>query len=153
MMSKKISTTLLFVFLFLSLAFAQKGSRHKEIIKKRIEYLKPKLDLTVGQSQVFWPLYNEYQEKKSALSKTIIEKFGDYKKDIPHTEEEYRKAVNGIMENKVKQNELMTQYYTQYLEVIGPEKVYYLYQYEDQFNKLLLRKLKESSRGKDKNHP
>lgn len=150
-MRKKAATTVLFVLLFLSLAFSQKGNRHAEIIKKRVEYLIPKLDLTVEQSQVFWPLYNEYQKKKAALSRDIRARFGDYKKETPHTEEEYQKAVAGMMENKIKQNELITQYNTKYLAVLGAKKVYYLYQYEDQFNKSLLRQLKESTKGNYKN--
>lgn len=139
------------MFLFLSLAFSQKGNRHDEIIKKRVEYLIPKLDLTIEESQAFWPLYNEYQKKKSALAGEIRERFGDYKKAAPQTEVEYRKAVAGMIENKIKQNELIIKYNTKYLEVLGAEKVYYLYQYEDNFNKFLLRQLKENTKGNSKN--
>ncbi|GAB5553159.1 MAG: hypothetical protein Sapg2KO_27500 [Saprospiraceae bacterium] len=148
MMRKKAFTTILCFLLFLSLAFSQKGNRRNEIIKKRVEYLIPRLDLTIEESQAFWPLYNEYQKKKSELSRTIGERFGDYKKEAPRTEEEYRKALAGMMENKIKQNELLTQYNIKYLEVLTPKKVYHLYQCEEQFNKFLLRQLKESTKGK-----
>lgn len=150
-MRKKAATTILIVFLFLSLAFSQKNNRHDEINKKRVEYLISKLDLTVEESQSFWPLYNEYQKKKSALSSAIKERFGDYKKATPHTEEEYRKAVAGMMEHKTKQNELITQYNAKYLAVLSAEKVFYLYQYEDKFNKSLLRQLKEGTKRNQKN--
>ncbi len=150
-MRNKTTATILCLFLFLTLGFSQKSNRHDEINKKRVEYLISKLDLTVVESQAFWPLYNEYQKKKSALSREIKERFGDYKKTVPNTEEGYRKAVSGMMENKTKQNELITQYNAKYLAVLSAEKVFYLYQYEDKFNKSLLRQLKEGGKRNQKN--
>jgi hypothetical protein len=122
---------------------AQKPDNYKMLQQKRVEFLIVKLNLTVEESQKFWPLYNEYYEKKHELSIENRARFGDHEHLSQGTEEEYMKALNGLFDYKTKQEQLFQTYYRKYLLILSAEKVYQLYRYEEEFNKILLKQLKE----------
>jgi hypothetical protein len=129
---------------------AQKQDNYKMLQQKRVEFLITKLNLTVEESQKFWPLYNEYYEKKHDLSIENRSRFGDHEHLSQGTEEDYLKALNGIFDYKTKQEQLFQTYYNKYLQVLSAEKVYQLYRYEEEFNKMLLRQLKDPEPRKKK---
>ncbi len=142
---KTIKLTIL-IFLLTGLTsgvLAQKPDNYKMLQQKRVEFLIIKLNLTVEESQKFWPLYNEYYEKKHELSIENRARFGDHEHLSQGTEEEYLKALNGLFDYKTKQEQLFQTYYKKYLLILSAEKVYQLYRYEEEFNKILLRQLKE----------
>lgn len=129
---------------------AQKQDNYKMLQQKRVEFLITKLNLTVEESQKFWPLYNEYYEKKHDLSIENRARFGDHEHLLQGTEEDYLKALNGLFDYKTKQEQLFQTYYKKYLQVLSAEKVYQLYRYEEDFNKMLLRQLKDPEPRKKK---
>ncbi len=129
---------------------AQKQDNYKMLQQKRVEFLITKLNLTVEESQKFWPLYNEYYEKKHDLSIENRVRFGDHEHLLQGTEEDYLKALNGLFDYKTKQEQLFQTYYKKYLQVLSAEKVYQLYRYEEDFNKMLLRQLKDPEPRKKK---
>ena len=59
------------------------------------------------------------------------------------TEKDFLNAINGILDYKEKQAQLTNTYYQQYLQILSAEKVYKLYQLEEEFNKILLKQLKD----------
>ena len=62
--------TIAIAVLFCSIATAQpreKRDRDERIESMRIAYITDRLDLSPTESQQFWPLYNELQDKKRAL--------------------------------------------------------------------------------------
>jgi hypothetical protein len=142
---KRIQLTLAFILLaagFTTLS-AQKQDNYKLLQQKRVEFLIQKMDLTVGESQKFWPLFNEYYEKRHELSVENRAKYGDQEMDPKITEKDFLNAINGILDYKEKQAQLTNTYYQQYLQILSAEKVYKLYQLEEEFNKILLKQLKD----------
>jgi len=149
-----------FIYLILLVCFttaavySQKGG-HEYIQQKRVEYLTVNMDLSVEESQKFWPVYNEFSKKKTDLSESYKEKYGDFKKFEGAGEEDFKKALEGMVENRISQAELMKQYNAKYLQVLPAEKVYQLYRLEEEFNKNLMRQLRkpppEQKKGKGKN--
>jgi hypothetical protein len=122
---------------------AQKPDNYKMLQQKRVEYLIVKLNLTVEESQKFWPLYNEFYEKKHELSIENRARFGDHEHLSQGTEVDYMKALNGLFDYKTKQEQLFQTYYKKYLLVLSAEKVYQLYRFEEEFNKILLKQLQD----------
>jgi hypothetical protein len=149
---KTIKLVLLVFLLFCKIQpiSAQKQDNYKMLQQKRVEFLITKLNLTVEESQKFWPLYNEYYERKHDLSIENRARFGDHEHLSQGTEEDYLKALNGLFDYKTKQEQLFQTYYKKYLQVLSAEKVYQLYRYEEEFNKMLLRQLQDPEPRKKK---
>lgn len=88
---KKITLLLLFGFFSISV-FAQRPDRpnREQLEAARIAFMTTRLDLTPDQAQVFWPIYNEFnQERNNKLRK--ISKLSDDKTDI--SEEEAKSLI------------------------------------------------------------
>lgn len=127
--------------------FAQRVS-YKEITEKRIEYIAPRLNLTATESEKFWPIFREFYEQRELIARKskLRNKQSDEKR--PQTEEEYINAINFMIDNKIDQTTLMKEYMKKYLEVLPAEKVYRLYQLDEEFNKFLLDQLKGQGQGR-----
>jgi len=121
---------------------AQKGG-YEYIQQKRVKFLVLNLDLSIEESQQFWPVYNEYSAKKAELSESYKKDYGDFKKFEGATEEEHRRVVEGMIENRISQAALLKTYTTRYLEVLSAKKVYRLFTLEEEFNKNLMKQLRK----------
>ena len=145
MKTLKIYLLVLLMIAGITTASAQRQDNYQLLQQKRVEFLISKMNLSVEESQKFWPLFNEYYEKRQELSIKNREQFGDHEHLSQGTEEDYLKALNGLFDYKIKQAQLVETYYKKYLEILSAEKVYQLYRYEEEFNKALLQQLKDTS--------
>lgn len=133
------------VLFLLSLITAQaQRLTYREITEKRIEYIAPRLNLTSGESEKFWPIFREFYEQREQIARKTKQRNKQFDDKAPTSDEDYINAINFMIENKADQVNLMKDYLKKYLEVIPAEKVYRLYQLDEDFNKFLLNKLKES---------
>jgi hypothetical protein len=143
---------LTFTVLFMVLLMAANAQRlgYKEITEKRIEYIAPRLNLTASESEKFWPIFREFHEQREQIAKNskIRNKQSDEKR--PETEEEFLNAINFMIDNKIDQTTLMKDFNKKYLAVLSAEKVYRLYQLDEDFNKFLLNQLKDGGPGRRK---
>ena len=66
----KINKTFLLLVLSTTTAFyGQRKENHKKIKSLKVAFITEKLDLSSAEAQTFWPIYNDYQEKRAALLK------------------------------------------------------------------------------------
>jgi hypothetical protein len=140
----KIFEVVLFLLIGSSV-FAQRIS-YKEITEKRIEYISPRLNLTATESEKFWPIFREFYEQREQIAKKSKLRNKQLDGVKPSTEEEYVNAINFMIDNKIDQTTLMKDFMKKYLEVLPAEKVYRLYQLDEEFNKFLLDQLKGQGR-------
>lgn len=134
----KLSIILLLLFSGFLLR-AQTG--YQEITKKRINYLAPKLSLTPEEAQQFWPLFKEYHKKREVATskRKVLKSFPQQLSD-----DEYLEMANDYIEAKTQQAKLLEEYHKKYLEVLPPKKVLELYRLDEEFNKKLLKQIKEA---------
>jgi hypothetical protein len=135
---------------FILLVFSVNAQRigYNEITEKRIEFISSRLNLNAQESEKFWPVFRQFYEQREQIakkSKLKNKQTGDSK---PSTEEEFINAINFMIDNKIDQTMLMKEYTKKYLEMLPAEKVYRLYQLDEEFNKYLLDQIKESGKGK-----
>ena len=135
-----------FTVLFLMSLVTAQAQRltYREITEKRIEYIAPRLNLTTSESEKFWPIFREFYEQREQIARKTKQRNKQFDDKAPSSDEDYINAINFMIENKADQVNLMKEYLKKYLEVISAEKVYRLYQLDEDFNKFLLNKLKES---------
>jgi len=66
----KINKTFLLLVLCTTTAFyGQRKENHEKIKSLKVAFITEKLDLSSVEAQTFWPIYNDYQEKRAALRK------------------------------------------------------------------------------------
>jgi len=142
---------LLFIALVISTAgFAQQKPKQKtkeEIEALRVAYITKKLNLTSAEAQTFWPVYNEYTQKRETLRKEHKEKIKKYKAAVDEmTDAEAQEYIEAEMTFRQKDLDLQKDLYKKLKGVLPAKKIVLLAKAEEEFKKLLL----EGLGGNDK---
>ncbi len=121
---------------------AQKRNGKEKIEAARIAMITKKLGLSPDQAEKFWPLYNEYKEKRKDIRKEFNNKRKDF--DASNASEEQRKSMLKLGHNfKQRQLDLERKYSDRLLNVISSKQALQLRRSEEQFRQMLLKKLQE----------
>ncbi|GAA4383121.1 hypothetical protein GCM10023186_24010 [Hymenobacter koreensis] len=116
------------------------GPRSERLEAARVAYITEKLALSTEQSQRFWPLYNEFTDKRRDLRKQVRGEMRN--QDITAmSDKELRESMN--KQFTMRQNELNLEkdYLDKFQKVITLRQVALLYQAERDFTKELLKRL------------
>ena len=123
---------------------AQETSKNEKIEAMKVGFITNKLELSAKEAQLFWPLYNEYNQKIDKLRKTKKSDFDDLKnKGENPTDKEISIFMDEVFATRQKELDLQKEYFDKYAKVLPLKKVALLYQAENQFKRELLRKIKE----------
>jgi hypothetical protein len=135
---KKIVYILVFVLTSFA-SFAQAGKREK-IEALRVAFITQQLNITADESQKFWPVYNEYQDKVKAARKEF--------KAVPTTfatDKEAQDFLDAELLFKQRELSLYKEYYDKFKKILPLKKVALLRQAEEDFKKELLKQLQGKS--------
>lgn len=147
--------TFLLSFIILIPAIAQdevelpKDTKAREkIIAARIAYITEKLNLTPSEAEKFWPIYNEFDQKR----KEIRTEAKDLRKNPDPTksaEENQKVALAQQHEFKQKELNLEKDYSNRLLNVVSAQKVMTLPRAERDFRTLLLKRMQQQQALKE----
>lgn len=121
--------------------------RKDRIEAQKVSYITNEISLTTEEAQKFWPVYNEYQQKKRELQQTKRSYMMQYRQSVNASENEIEGFVDGYIDSQLKEAELLKEYHEKYKTVLPIEKVINLYQAEFQFKQFLLRQIKGQGAG------
>lgn len=84
---------LFIVFFFTSLSIAGYGQKNNQLDKEKLEaarvaFITNRLSLSPDQATKFWPLYNEYQEKRNTMMREMRQISKQGEKEITNAEAE-----------------------------------------------------------------
>lgn len=113
---------------------------------EKVAFITEKLDLTVEEAQKFWPLYNEYQNKRDELIKS--KRFENGRGHQNMSSEEMEKLVDDRIEQELKLAELKLEFHKKVKKVIPIEKVVRLYRAENEFMNHMLNRIREQGPGR-----
>jgi hypothetical protein len=119
-------------------------SEKKELIySHKIAFITDKLALTPQEAQAFWPVYNEYEDKRETLQKDMFKDSGldDINVDALTDEEATRIADDQIIKAQ-KLLDLRKEYHSKFKGILPPKKVLMLYHAEREFQHELLKKIR-----------
>ena len=121
-----------------------KSDKKEQIASFRVAFITKELDLSSKEAQLFWPVYNEYQDKLEALRKSRRK---ENKKLAPEsmTDIEAEQFIENETEFKVNEANLQKQYYTRFKQSLPIKKVALLIKAEDDFKRELLKQLKDKN--------
>jgi len=142
---KTIHINLLFLSFFLTsgLSMYAQGAREK-IQAHKIAFLTQKLNLNVQEAQIFWPVYNELQQKQAKINKAKRERMRNFSERMSSmSDQELEKLADEQINDDLKLAKLKLEYHQKFKKVLSIKKLIRLYKAERNFKNNLLKKLKE----------
>jgi len=139
-----MKTYLIVLFSIISIiAFAQRHGRgdhqnHEKVESTKIAYITGRINLSVEQSQKFWPIYNEYSEKRWNSRKQFM-KFVDSNDEI--SEDMAQTNFKKYFEMRAEELELEKKYFEKFTSILSYKQLSELYAAEREFNKTLMKRL------------
>ncbi|MFA0964736.1 Spy/CpxP family protein refolding chaperone [Roseivirga sp. BDSF3-8] len=129
-------------------AYSQRGSgEYREKLEAaRIAIITEKLSLSPEQAQRFWPIFNEFDDKRKGLRRNMAEarrnlQIGDL------SEAEADKLLDEWKAHRMAEVKLETEYMERFREVLSARQVLALISVEDELRRRLLRRLNERRGG------
>jgi Spy/CpxP family protein refolding chaperone len=127
-----------------SQSYAQRRSEDeiKKIQDAKVAIITNRLNLTSEQATGFWPVYNEYAQKRRdihrAQRKIINEKRAEGK-----TDDQVLENLKEVQDLRQRELDLEKEYQNRFLRVITASQVVELYKAERTFNDMLIQRLKQ----------
>lgn len=151
-MKKLIPIVLL---LFSISIFAQGGRKEmqEKIKAQKVAFITEKLSLTTEEAQEFWPIYNAFEAKVEKIKSEDLRdiKMKMRKGDVSDNEAE--ELLEMLISAEDEMHAAKQKLVTDLKKVISAEKIIRLKAAEDQFNRILLERLREfrEKRGNRRN--
>ncbi len=125
---------------------AQDRDEHREKIKAlKTAHITEGLNLTAKEAQQFWPIYNQFEEKRREL-------YRRERADIQNlecmTENEANSKLNEYVEIEKEDFLLKKQYYIDLRQIFSAKKIMQLKQLEEEFNRKLMREYRARRENK-----
>jgi hypothetical protein len=131
------------------LSQAQPRPMEERVEALRIAFFTEKLQLTPEESQNFWPLYNEYQDKEKSIRKS----FRDDKSLELMSDAEAEKLIESTFDMEEKLLVLKKEYYQKMRKVLPVRKVALLSRIERQFKERLLEEWRNRQQDRQQTLP
>jgi hypothetical protein len=143
------------LFLFSISIFAQGGRKEmqEKIKAQKIAFITDKLSLTAEEAQQFWPIYNAFEAKVEKIKNEDLRaiKMRMRKGDV--SDKEADELLDKLLKAEKDMHNAKLELVTNLKKVISSTKIIKLKAAEDQFNKMLLERLREfrEKRGNKRN--
>jgi Spy/CpxP family protein refolding chaperone len=143
-------TILMLACFSITASYAQRRSEEEmqKIQDAKVAIITNRLNLTPEQSTDFWPLYNEYAQKKRDLHRAQRKIINDRRAE-GKTDEQVLANLKEVQEIKQKELDLEKEYQNRFLKVITANQVVELYKAERTFNDMLIQRLKQRQEQKN----
>jgi len=153
-MNKKVTrllstATILLVFAGLAPLLAQSEEQIEKFKKEREAYFTEKLELTDAEAKAFWPLYNDFYNRKMKLVEDERNTYSYAHKNAENlSDEEILEVLAKAGKLKLDQLKLEEEYYQgKFLKALPAQKVLKLGKVEWDFRRHLMRELRGQGRG------
>jgi len=117
----------------------------------KIAFFTKKMDLSSQEAEKFWPLYNEFQDKKFHIQQEKVFINRNFNQNgATMTDKELTEAGDKYISIEIQEASLSQEYHSRFKEILPPAKIIRLYQAENQYKLQLLNELqdrKQQGRG------
>lgn len=142
---KNIKLLLLNLFLFTAVALqAQPPHAREKVEAMKIGFLTERLELSPEEAQVFWPVYNQYQDELEKVRLTRKDYISAARKGMDDlSDKEIEKLVDSELAFRQSELDLQKKYHGQFKKVLPIKKVAKLYRAEEDFKRKLLEMIQD----------
>jgi hypothetical protein len=139
---------LAFTIGFLQYGFSQEpqldGSKREQLQALKVGYLTEKLQLTPDEAQVFWPLYNELEDKVKTIRRERRKNRKSTKENhVEMSDDQLMAAVEGELDFEQQELDLKKEYTQKFKKILPIKKVVLLHHAQEDFKRRLLKGAKE----------
>jgi hypothetical protein len=137
-----------YIFILLWFAFnseSQTNAKRDKIDQLRVAFINSKVNLSNQETQQFWPLYNELNDKLDLLKKTYRINFIKNFNAESLTDKEAEALIIAEFILKQKELDLNKEYYEKYKKILPIKKIALIKMAENDFKKELIKTIKSSS--------
>jgi len=142
--------------LMLATMFAEMSAQNPEMDRinaYKIAFFTRRLNLTPGEAEKFWPVYNGFDNKRAQLQQERAETMRTLNQNEGKmNNDELIKAADKIVALQVEEALLTESLHKKLKEILPPQKVIRVYQAENMFRNQLLNELREN-RGEIRRQP
>ncbi|MDF4202658.1 hypothetical protein PXD56_06820 [Maribacter sp. SA7] len=132
-----------------SFSFAQKKQDWEKINTLKVAFITEKLSLNTKEAQDFWPVYNEYQEKRNVLRRKSHNQIRGKIKDADAlTEKEAENLLALHIQIEEEEEALDTSFLNKISKVITAKKTLLLLRSEEEFKRQLMKQYRQNKGGK-----
>ena len=128
----------------------KKKKKKEKIEAIKVAYITEELELTVAESQAFWPVYNELQSKEHELREKQRANFMSLKKDEEISEKELETMIYKMSDIHIAIEELRKSYLDDFIDLLGAKKTLQLMKAEKEFGRRMMERLKGKDRPRDR---
>ncbi|MFT6053388.1 MAG: hypothetical protein ACJAS3_000260 [Roseivirga sp.] len=125
----------------------------EKIQAARIAFLTNRLDLSVEQAKVFWPIFTEYDSEKSAL----IKDYGQKKREIfERTEKrnlsdtDAKNMLDMYLEQKQAELDLEKVYLVKFRSVLESRQIWKVITFDSDFRRSLMKRISDDGEGEQR---
>jgi len=139
---KKIVFVLLIMLVCPSIKTGALTTNLEKLNNYKIGFFTKKLNLTSGEAEKFWPVYNEYQGKRNLLQiekLKINRNFNQNENTL--SDNQLEEMGDKFVDCLVQESSLAVEFHKKLKEVLSPAKVIMYYQAENQYKAQLLNEL------------
>ncbi len=129
----------LIVMVQLQPLFAQNEKDKLEAL--RMNFISKKIELTVSESEKFWPIYNEYTDKLKAIKKNLRQ---TYRRKAEITNDKDAEELYQLeLQSKQTEVDIYKQYSEKIKSIIGIKKLIKLRLAEEEFKREMINSIKD----------
>ncbi|MFO7659215.1 MAG: hypothetical protein R6W78_19310 [Bacteroidales bacterium] len=141
-MNKRI-TGIVYILIILAVLPLNAQVRQNGVVKKiqnrKIEFISERLNLTPEEEEKFWPVYNDYTNRKNLINQqrnSLLLYFEQNEKNL--SDKEVSETLQKIMAFQHQETALMDQYVNRFREFLPESKIVKVFVVEVQFRRWLL---------------
>ncbi|MBT8253004.1 MAG: sensor of ECF-type sigma factor [Flavobacteriaceae bacterium] len=141
---KRIILSLLLLMMSFS-SWGQQGEREmqKRIKAQKVAFITEQLNLSPGEAEKFWPIYNSFEEKVNNMRQNDLREVRQAMRRGNLSDSEAQKLLDQFMAVEDKMHLAKKQLVKDLGGAIPPQKIIQLKSAEDAFNKKLLQMLQK----------
>jgi hypothetical protein len=142
---KRIVIFLLAIIMFPVLRTVAQNPNMEKLNNYKIGFFTKKLNLTSGEAEKFWPVYNEYQGQKNLVQMEKMKLNRNFNQNESSlTDKQMEDMGDKYVDCLVQETNLAVAFHKKLKEVLPPVKIILYYQAENQYKVQLLNELQNA---------
>ncbi len=143
MNTHRFISALIFLAIFSASMAQEVDERNQKIQAMKVAFITEKINLTTKEAQQFWPVYNEWQDKRSKINAQLRTTREFYVQNAASlSDKQIEETLNKLINLQQQDVNLLAEYNKKYMQILPVKKVMDLYIAENQFKAWIISKLR-----------
>lgn len=122
-----------------------KQEKREKIQAEKIAFISSELDLSPEEAQVFWPVYNQYEDEIDKVRATRKKYMKELKKAKNLSGDRAYELFELIFETEKQESDIRLNYLAKFAQILDKKKAALVFIAEEKFKRELLKKLRKDN--------